>query len=99
MKIALFALLALLLAAPCIAMTDTQAAYLKGFADGVKIMDLYRENVTAYNIEAAKFNASLTANLNESESAAFMLPLVAERIAPVPALFNASMPIEELRKA
>lgn len=96
MKIALFALLALLLVAPCIAMSETQSAYLKGFADGMKIMDLYRENVTAYNIEASAFNASLSV-LNESEAAAFMLPLAAERIAPVPPIF--SVPIEELRKA
>ena len=61
------------------------------------MMNLYHENVTAYNEEAAKFNASL-AVLNESEAAAFMLPLAAVRIAPVPALFNASIPIEELKK-
>lgn len=99
MKIAPLALAALLIAAPCIAMTDTQSAYLQGFQAGMKMMDLYRENVTAYNEQAAKFNASLTANLNDSEAAAFMLPLAAERIAPVPNIFNASMPIEELTKA
>jgi len=98
MKSILFALAALLLAVPCIAMTDTQAAYLEGFHDGLEMMNLYRENVTAYNEEAAKFNASL-AVLNESEAAAFMLPLASARIAPVPDLFNASMPIEELVKA
>ena len=91
----LIALLALLvLIAPCIAMTDTQAAYLQGFADGMNIMDLYRENVTAYNIEAAAFNASLVANLNESEG--FMLPLASPRIAPVPALFDPDIAIEDL---
>ena len=91
----LIALLALLvLIAPCIAMSDTQAAYLQGFADGMNIMDLYRENVTAYNIEAAAFNASLVANLNESEG--FMLPLASPRIAPVPALFDPDIAIEDL---
>ena len=97
MKIALFALAVLLFAVPCIAMSDTQAAYMKGFQDGLKIMDLYSENVTAYNIEASAFNASLGV-LNESEAAAFMLPLAAERIAPVPKLFNASVAIEELKR-
>lgn len=99
MKIALLALAALLLAMPCIAISDTQAAYLKGFHDGLEMMNLYRENVTAYNAEATKFNASLVANLNETEAAAFLLPLAAERIAPVPAIFDASIPVEELRKA
>lgn len=99
MKIALLALAALLFVAPGIAMTDTQAAYMKGFHDGLEMMNLYREDVSAYNAEASAFNASLTANLNETEAAAFMLPLAAERIAPVPAIFNASIPIEELKKA
>lgn len=83
---------------PCVAMTDTQSAYLDGFQNGYNLRALWQDNVTAYNAEACKFNASL-AVLNESESAAFMLPLAAERVAPVPALFDASIPVEELRKA
>ena len=80
-------------------MTDTQAAYLKGFHDGLEMMNLYRENVPAYNAEVAKFNASLVANLNDTEADAFMLQLAAERISPVPDLFNSSIPIEELVRA
>ncbi|MCK9570837.1 hypothetical protein M0R72_17945 [Candidatus Pacearchaeota archaeon] len=99
MKLILSILAALLLVAPGIGMTDTQAAYLQGFHDGLEMMNLYRADVPAYNIEASAFNASLSANLNESEAAAFMLPLAAERVAPVPDLFNSSVPIEELRKA
>jgi hypothetical protein len=99
MKIALLALAALLLAMPCIAMSDTQAAYLQGFQAGYDLRALWQEDVSAYNVEASAFNASLSADLNESEAAVFMLPLAAERIAPVPAIFNASIPVEELRKA
>ena len=99
MKLILSILAALLLVAPGIGMTDAQAAYLQGFQAGYNLRALWQDDVAAYNIEASAFNASLAANLNESEAAAFMLPLAAERIAPVPALFNASIPIEELRKA
>ncbi len=99
MKLILSILAALLMVAPCIAMTDTQAAYLKGFQAGYDMRALWQDDVAAYNVEASAFNASLAANLNESEAAAFMLPLAAERIALVPAIFNVSIPIEELRKA
>lgn len=99
MKLILLLLAVLLLAAPCIAMSDTQAAYLKGFHAGYNMRALWQDDVAAYNAEAAAFNLSLSANLNESEATAFMLPLAAERIAPVPAIFNASIPVEKLRKA
>ena len=95
MKSISIAIVALLLAMPCTAMTDTQAAYLKGFQDGLKIMDLWHENVTAYNVEAARYNASLAA-LNESEAVPYMLPLASPRIAPVPALFDPDIAIEDL---
>lgn len=96
MKIALLALAVLLFAVPCIAMSDTQAAYLKGFQAGYNLRALWQDDVAAYNAEASAFNLSLSSNLNASEAAAFVLPLVAERIAPVPAIFNASIPIEDL---
>jgi hypothetical protein len=98
MKLILSTLAALLLVAPGIAMTDTQAAYLQGFQAGYNLRALWQDDVSAYNVEAAAFNASLAANLNESEAAPYMLPLALERIVSMPALFNASIPIEELKK-
>ena len=97
MKTISIATIALLLAMQASAMTDTQAAYLKGFQDGLKIMDLWHENATAYNAEAARYNASLAA-LNESEATPYMLPLASPRIAPVPALFDPDIAIEELHR-
>lgn len=97
MKLTLSILVALLLVAPCIAMTDPQAAYLKGFQAGYNMRALWQDDVVAYNEQASAFNASLSV-LNDSEAAAFMLPLAAERIAPVPALFNPDTPIGELHR-
>jgi hypothetical protein len=99
MKLILSLLAALLIPVPCIAMSDTQTAYLQGFQAGYNLRALWQDDVAAYNAEASAFNLSLSANLNESDAVAFMLPMAAERIAPVCNLFNASVPIEEMTKA
>jgi hypothetical protein len=75
MKLIAIVLLALLLAMPCIAMTEKEAAYLKGVEDGFYLGSLAwqaRGNQTAadmYNTEVASYNAFLNATLNKSEYA------------------------------
>ena len=85
--LAIIALLALLVA-PGMAMTDNQTAYLKGFQDGWNLLFLRFTDIPAYNAEVAKFNASLAENLNESEAALRMLPLVGDYMPELPEVFR-----------
>ena len=85
--LAIIALLALLVA-PCVAMTNNQTAYLKGFQDGWNLLFLRFTDIPAYNAEVEKFNASLLGNLNESEAAPCMLPLVGDYMPELPEVFR-----------
>lgn len=88
MKIFAAIMLALLLAGPCIAMTDNQTAYLKGFQDGWNLLFLRFTDIPAYNAEVAKYNTSLVENLNASEAAPRMLPLVEDYMPALPEVFR-----------
>ena len=76
------------MSAPCVAMTNNQSAYLQGFEDGWNLLYLRFTDSPAYNAEVAKFNASLTANLNESEAAPRMLPLAGDYMPELPEVFR-----------
>ena len=58
---------------PCIAMTDTQAAYMKGFDGGWSLCYLRMTNITAYNEVIIEYNAELNSSLNTSEASALWL--------------------------
>ena len=88
MKTLYLILIAAFLAAPCMAMTNNQSAYLQGFEDGWNLLYLRFTDIPAYNAEVAKFNASLTANLNESEAAPRMLPLAGDYMPELPEVFR-----------
>ena len=70
MKLLYLILIAAFLTAPCMAMSDTQAAYLKGFSDGWHILYLRFADHAAFDEEVQAFNDDLNKSLNESEAAA-----------------------------
>ena len=77
MKLLYMIMVALLLAMPAMSMTDTQAAYLKGFEDGRSITWLRFTDHEAYNQEVQRFNDSLNSSLNATEAAAhYLAPFV-----------------------
>ena len=88
MKTLYLILIAAFLAAPCMAMTNNQSVYLQGFEDGWNLLSLRFTDIPAYNAEVAKFNVSLAENLNESEAAPRMLPLVGDYMPELPEVFR-----------
>lgn len=99
MKLVAIITLLVLLIAPCFGMTATQSAYLKGFEDGWNLRDLRDLNATAFNIEVQNFNDEVNSSLNASEAANYCLGGWQPPAYELPAIFNLSIPAEELQKA
>jgi hypothetical protein len=86
-RFVIIALLALLVA-PCMAMTYTQAAYMKGFDGGWSICYLRMTNITAYNEVILEYNAELNSSLNASEASALWLMPAAPSTYQLPEAFR-----------